>query len=118
MHCFGVVLEKDLIAGIDLFLCEDAVSGEKTDALFINEVRHCIREGYEVCKTSAPGFFNPLFCVAVSVEQDPLVLNEHLAKELMDCMLHTCGVHITQPVKHIGQLIGNCGVQNDVRVCH
>ena len=118
MHCLRVVLKQDLVAGIDLFFGKDPVFGEEPDALIRDEVRHRIRKGNEVCKTSAAGFLNPLVGVSVSVEEDPLVFGEHLLEDCVYLVLHMVRIHIAQPVVDHCQLVRDSRVQHNVGVCH
>ena len=56
MKCLYIVLKLDLITGMKLCMCKDMMVDEKLFILFINEMRQCIRSGYQVVKPTSVSY--------------------------------------------------------------
>ena len=74
MESLRIIFKKDLVTGEELLFCEDFMFCEELNVLLVDEMRKSLRCGLEVRKTALLGLCKPFVCVAVSVEDDPLML--------------------------------------------
>ena len=112
-----VVLEVDLIAGVDLDLGEDVVLFEELLVLLCLDLWHRLREGLEVVEASLLCLSYPLIGVAVAVEDDASVLLEELLDELHRLCLEILRIDMLELRADLVECLGHGGVQYDVRVC-
>ena len=113
-----IILQKDLIAGEDLFFCENAVLCKELDALIRNEVGHGVRERLKIRETAAVCLLDPLVSITVSVKENPLVLRQQILEQGVDGSIQICGRNIFEPVINLCQDFSYSSVEYDVGVCH
>ena len=89
---------------------------EERETLLRDPARHGLRKRPQVRKPSLCSLLYPLFGVAVSVEQDPLVICQHLLQDLPESVLSVMLRNFLQCVTDRLQHICDRRVQNDVRV--
>ena len=107
-----VVLHMNLIPGPDLLLRVDAVLDKEVDVLLLDIGGQGVGGGFEVGQAPAFRLGNPVAVVAVSVEDDALVLGEGPADQLLEVGLEVGGG--LQLVGELLELLGHDGVQGDV----
>ena len=112
-----VVLEVDLVAGVDLDLGEDVVLFEELLVLLCLDLWHRLREGLQVVEASLLCFGYPLIGVTVAVEDDSSVLLEELLDELHRLFLEVLLIDVRKLFADLVECLCDSGVQYDVRVC-
>ena len=102
--------------GPELGLREDTVTGDQVDVLLRNIGSHALGGGGVVAQATLGGFLLPFLAVAVTAEDDPLVVGEGLADQVVKSL-----VKVLRSFQHIGklpQLLGHNGVQGNVGAGH
>ena len=94
MKGLRVILDPYLISGLKLRLGIDMMLRKHLDVLVRDKCRHRIGCGFEIVKASLLRFLDPLICISVTVEDDPLMLCDRLLDELLDCLVHLLGFYI------------------------
>ena len=112
-----VVLEVDLVAGVDLDLGEDVVLFEELLVLLCLNLWHRLREGLEVVEASLLCLGYPRIGVTVAVEDDSSVLLEELLDELHRLFLEILLIYTLELRADLVECLCDGGVQYDVRVC-
>ena len=109
---FCIILQQDLIAAAQLCSSEDLMPLKQRDVLLIEVTWQGVGRRRQIEQTAALCFIDPFLCVAISVEDDALVLLHYLAHQ---------GAHIAfqvgralQLVGKLTQLFGGDGVQHDI----
>ena len=76
MYGLTVVLQQNLISGVDFTLGKDMMSGKQCDILFSNEAGQDFRCGLEIVKPPLFGFLDPFVRVTITVEDNLFVLQD------------------------------------------
>ena len=110
---FRVFFELNFVVAVHLAFAVNAVFCEHLDILLVEVAFHCIRQSSEVQKTAFFSLFNPFVIVAVSVEDDFLVLNDFFLDEFLQFSVQVRRFFETV-CKFIKSLSDDC-VQDDIR---
>ena len=118
VHGLGIVLQEDLISGLNLFLCEDFMLCEELHVFTVEQLRHRVRKRLQIREASLLRLGNPFIRIAVAVEQDSLVLIQNLLQKLVNLRVKILCRHILEHIIDAGKRLCNSCVQDNVGVSY
>ena len=118
MDRLGIILQKDLVPGEDLFFSKYFVLREKINTLFRDPSWHCGRKAFQIIKTSLFGLLDPFVGVTVSVKDNPLMLVKKFLKECVYLVIKPFGGYILKLFVNLFERFRNSGIEHDICVCN
>ena len=114
MESFCIILQQDLIAGVDFILAENVMFCEQLYVFVSDELRNGVRQGLQVVKSAAGGLFYPFIGVTISIKQDLFMIFDHSFQKFLDSIVKPILRHVLQGFVYLIQSLGHCRVQDNI----